>query len=225
MACDSKSFVVAIDGPAGAGKSTVARSLADRLGYLFLDSGALYRVVALAATRQGVSWDDGVALARMMAKLDIAFQGTSQRVLLSGDDVTGEIRHPDISEGASRVSAQAEVRAGLLDMQRRIAACGRVVAEGRDMGTVVFPDAQAKFFLTAPLEERARRRTAELLSTGRVADQDSVLSEMRQRDERDSTRLVAPLRCASDAIRIDSAGLTPDAVVGKMLAVVRERGG
>ncbi len=225
MSANPQSFVVAIDGPAGAGKSTVARNLAARLGYLFLDSGALYRAVALAARQRGLSWDDGGALGAMMGQLDISFVGTTSRVLVDGADVTSDIRRPEISEGASRVSAQAAVRAGLLDIQRRMGAEGRVVAEGRDIGTVVFPNAQAKFFLTAPIEERARRRAEELAATGRVVDRTAVLADMSARDERDRTRAVAPLRRAEDAIEIDSAGLTPDEVVGKMLAVVRTRGG
>jgi cytidylate kinase len=225
MAANPQSFVVAIDGPAGAGKSTVAKNLALRLGYLFLDSGALYRAVALAAKERGLSWDDGPALASMIGQIEIGFAGTSNRVLINGQDVTAEIRRPEISDGASRVSAQASVRAGLLDLQRRMGETSRVVAEGRDIGTVVFPHAQAKFFLTAPLEERARRRTEELAATGRPVDRSAVLADMAARDERDRTRAVAPLRRADDALEIDSSGLTPDQVISKMLAVVRERGG
>lgn len=166
-----------------------------------------------------------MALGAMIEQLDIGFADTTNRVLVNGQDVTLEIRQPKISDGASRVSAQASVRAGLLDIQRRMGQTSCVVAEGRDIGTVVFPRAQAKFFLTAPLEERARRRSEELAAAGRPVDRSAVLADMAARDERDRTRAVAPLRQADDAVEIDSSGLTPDEVVSKMLAVVRERGG
>jgi cytidylate kinase len=227
MSAQAGSFVVAIDGPAGAGKSTVAKTLARRLGYTFLDSGALYRAGAWAARRRGIAWSDGRGLGQFIHDLDIRFDGRddANRITVDGEDVTEEIRRPEISEGASQVSAFNEVRAGLLALQRRIGASGRVVAEGRDMGTVVFPDARAKFFLTAPIEERARRRAAELAASGRPQDFDVVLAEMRLRDQRDSTRAIAQLRRAEDAIEIDTASLTPEEVVGRMAALVRERGG
>jgi CMP/dCMP kinase len=221
------SFVVAIDGPAGAGKSTVAKALARRLGYTFLDSGALYRAGAWAARRQGIAWADGHALGQLIHDIEIRFdvRDDTNHITVDGEDVTDEIRRPEISEGASQVSAFAEVRAGLLALQRRIGANRRVVAEGRDMGTVVFPDAHAKFFLTAPIEVRAQRRTLELAASGRPQDFDVVLAEMRLRDQRDSTRAVAPLRRAEDAIEIDTGGLRPEEVVSRMASVVRERGG
>ena len=227
MSAQADSFVVAIDGPAGAGKSTVAKALALFLGYTFLDSGALYRAGAWAARRRGIAWSDGRALGQLIHNLDIRFDDIdgASRIAVDGEDVSQEIRRPEISEGASQVSAFAEVRAGLLALQRRIGASGRVVAEGRDMGTVVFPDARAKFFLTAPIEERARRRTLELAASGRPQDFDLVLTEMRLRDQRDSTRAVAPLRRAENAIEIDTAGLSPEAVVVRMAGIVRERGG
>jgi len=227
MSAQADSFVVAIDGPAGAGKSTVAKSLSARLGYTFLDSGALYRAGAWAARRRGIAWSDSCALGQLIRNLAIRFvdRDGARRIEVDGDDVTEEIRRPEISEGASQVSAFVEVRAGLLALQRRIGSSGRVVAEGRDMGTVVFPDARTKFFVTAPIEERARRRTLELAASGRPQDFDVVLTEMRLRDERDSTRTVAPLRRAEDAIEIDTGGLNPEEVVSRMAAVVRERGG
>lgn len=220
-------FVVAIDGPAGAGKSTVARALAAQLGYTFLDTGALYRSVALIAGRREVPWDDASRLGRLASSLDIVFEkdGEGTRVWADGVDVTRAIRTPEISEGASRVSALPEVRAGLLDVQRRVAARSRVVAEGRDIGTVVFPDAQAKFFLVASPETRARRRTLELAAAGRPAVFADVLVDMLVRDARDSGRAVAPLRAAPDAVEIDTSALTPEAVTQRMLAVVRSRGG
>jgi len=218
-------LVVAIDGPAGAGKSTTARLLAARLGYDLLDTGAIYRVMALLSKRAGVAWDDGPGVAGLAAGLDLKFhlEGGVNRVLVGGADVTTDIRTPDMSDGASRVSALPEVRAALLDIQRRLGAQGGVVVEGRDIGTVVFPDAGAKFFLTANADERARRRVAELQAAGRPADFATTRAEMQQRDERDSTRSVAPLKEADDAVAVDSSGLTPDEVVAKMAAIVEAR--
>jgi cytidylate kinase len=223
----SKPFVVAIDGPAGAGKSTAAKKLAARLGYAFLDTGAIYRAVALAARRRGVDWADGEAVARVAREIDISFvpRGEVNGVLVDGQDVTRDIRTPEMSDGASKVSAHGPVRAALLGLQRRLAAASNIVAEGRDMGTVVFPDAGAKFFLTASPEERARRRTQELLAAGRPAELAAVLQDILERDQRDSTRAVAPLRRADDAVDIDSGGMTPDQVVQKMAEVIASRGG
>lgn len=218
-------LVVAIDGPAGSGKSTVSRLLAQRLGYDLLDTGAIYRTLALLARRAGVAWDDGAGVAALAHALDIRFQldGTLNRVFVGGADVTGEIRTPEISDGASRVSALPEVRAALLDLQRRLGAAGGVVAEGRDVGTVVFPAAEAKFFLTASADERARRRTVELRAAGRPVDQASVLAEIVERDHRDSTRAAAPLRKADDATEVDSSGMDPAEVVETMFRVVSAR--
>lgn len=223
----NSSFVVAIDGPAGAGKSTVARGLADRLGYAFLDTGALYRTVALLARDKGVSWLDGPGLGAMARAVRISFVKDAGRtkVLADDADVTDAIRKPEISEGASQVSALPDVRAGLLDMQRRVADTANVVAEGRDIGTVVFPHAQAKFFLVASIETRARRRTLELQGMGKAAAYEDVLAEMQVRDARDAGRAVAPLIRAQDAIEIDSSSLSPDQVMQRMVDVVRVRGG
>jgi cytidylate kinase len=221
----AKRLVVSIDGPAGAGKSTTARLLAAKLGYELLDTGAIYRVMALLARRAGVNWEDGKGVAALAEGLDLAFhlEEGKNHVLLSGADVTKEIRTPEMSDGASRVSALPEVRAALLGIQRRLGARGGVVVEGRDIGTVVFPDAGAKFFLTANRDERARRRVAELQAAGRTADFETTRDEMLKRDERDSTRSVAPLKQADDAIAVDSSSLTPDEVVEQMAAVVRSR--
>lgn len=223
----SAGFVVAIDGPAGAGKSTVAKGLAGRLGYTFLDTGALYRTVALTAKQRQIPWTDGPRLGELARSLTILFakDGDLIRVHADGRDVTDGIRTPEISEGASRVSALPEVRAGLLDLQRRVATTANVVAEGRDVGTVVFPSARAKFFLIANPETRAMRRTLELQAKGQSAVLADVLAEMRARDERDSGRAVAPLRRADDAVEIDTSALTPDEVIDKMAEVVRTRGG
>jgi cytidylate kinase len=227
MGADETSFVVAIDGPAGAGKSTAARSLSQRLGYTFLDTGALYRAVALVARRRGVGWSEGGALGELTLALDLHFEpdGAVNRVFVGDAEVTQEIREHEISEGASRVSAHPEVRAALLEVQRAIGRTARVVAEGRDTGTVVFPDADAKFFLTAPAIVRARRRAAELAAAGRVTDLAEVLRDIETRDARDSTRPVAPLRKAADAIEIDSGALRPGEVVDRMADLVEARAG
>lgn len=222
-----KPIVVAIDGPAGAGKSTVTRQLAARLGYQLLDTGALYRAVALLGRRRGVDWSDGAGLAAVAADLDVRFQldGERNRMWVSDEEVTDAIRTPEISDGASRVSALPPVRAALLDLQRRLGARGGVVAEGRDVGTVVFPTAAAKFFLTASPEERARRRCEELRAKGMKVDYDATLEEIRIRDERDSNRAVAPLVQAPDAIRVDSTGISVDEVVDRMERAVAEAAG
>jgi cytidylate kinase len=220
-------LIVAIDGPAGAGKSTAARMLAAHLGYTLLDTGAIYRVMALRARERGISWDDGPGVARLASALELSFKldGAVNRVFAGGEDVSAAIRTPEISDGASRVSALPEVRAALLELQRRIGAAGGVVVEGRDIGTVVFPAAGAKFFLTATTDERTRRRVAELRAAGRTVDPEQTRAEIVARDERDSTRATAPLRKADDAIEIDSSALGPDAVVERMAAVVRSRAG
>jgi len=220
-------LVVAIDGPAGAGKSTAAKLLAQRLGYALLDTGAIYRTLALLARREGTDWSDGPGVARLAQALDIAFafEDGANHVFLRGADISKDIRAPEISDGASRVSALPEVRAALLDLQRRLGAAGGVVVEGRDIGTVVFPQAEAKFFLTATAEERARRRVIELRAAGRTVDPAETLAELRERDHRDSTRAVAPLRKADDAVEIDSSGMGPEAVLDRMVEVVRSRGG
>src|SRR5450755_2382412 len=221
----SPRLIVAIDGPAGAGKSTAARMLAGALGYALLDTGALYRVMALRARERGIAWDDGPGVASLAEGLSISFKldGSVNRVFADGQDLGTTIRTPEISDGASRVSALPDVRAALLGLQRRIGAAGGVVVEGRDIGTVVFPHAEAKFFLTASADERARRRVAELRAAGRPAELDTTRAELVARDERDSTRAAAPLRKADDAIEIDSSALNPTEVVDRMAALVVER--
>lgn len=203
----------------------MARRLADTLGFVYLDTGAIYRAVALAALRAGVL-DDDAAVAALTQRLHITFrrEGAANRVLLNDEDVTDSIRTPEVSAAASRVSAIPDVRLALLDVQRRVAASASVVAEGRDCGTVVFPHASAKFFLTASPEERARRRAAELEAAGHATSQGSVMGELAARDQRDRSRSVAPLVKADDAVEIDGTGLDPEQVLQKVLAEIHARG-
>jgi cytidylate kinase len=217
--------VVTIDGPAGAGKSSVAKLLARRLGYRLLDTGAIYRAVALTAQRAGIAWSDGSACGAIARELGITFDfvGDKNHVYLSGDDVTTAIRAPEVSQGASQVSAHPEVRAGLLELQRRLGAGGGVVVEGRDTGTVVFPSAQAKFFLTASEEQRARRRVDELVAAGKPVDYDVTLAEIRERDTRDASRDVAPMIPAKDAVIVDSSSQTLEQVVDSLATQVLAR--
>ena len=219
--------VIAIDGPAGAGKSTAARRLAKRLGYVLIDTGALYRAVALAAREGGVSWDDGAALGRLADRLELRFgevRGEGRPPLfVDGEDRSADIRAPIISQGASRVSAHPEVRAALLGVQRRMGEGGGVVLEGRDIGTVVFPNADVKVFLTASAAARARRRCDELRSSGVEADLTEVQREIEERDARDAGRQVAPLKAADDAVRLDTTGLDLDEVVEALVRIVHER--
>lgn len=216
--------VVAIDGPAGAGKSTAARLLAVRLGYVLVDTGALYRGVALASDEQGVPWDDGDALGRCADGLTLHFEtgdDGAPRLFIDGRDRSRDIRTPHISQGASKVSAHPQVRDALLGLQRKLGADGGVVLEGRDIGTVVFPDAEVKVFLTASAEARARRRHRELDERGTPQEYASVLSEIEERDRRDSQRPVAPLKPADDAVLLDTSDLTLDEVVERLVTIAQ----
>lgn len=231
-------LLIVIDGPAGAGKSTVARQLAERFGLPVLDTGAIYRALALIARERGVAWSDEAGLAALTTALASAGDadgdaagirfvaaeapGAAQRVELGGRDVTAAIRTPEISDGASQVSAHPAVRRGLLGIQRQLGARG-CVAEGRDLGTVVFPDATYKFFLTADDRVRAARRQQELREQGQELALDAVLRDVQSRDERDRVRAAAPLVQAADAVLVDSTGKDLDAVVSAIMAEIGRR--
>jgi cytidylate kinase len=210
-------MVIAIDGPAGAGKSSVARAVAAALAFTYLDSGAMYRCVALAGVERGVDLDDAAAVGAVARGLEIALDG--KRVALGERDVTEAIRTPAVTEAASRVSVHPPVREAMVTRQRELIAAGRYVAEGRDIGTVVSPDAPLKVFLTASAEERARRRAAQ---TGE--DEATVLAAQRERDERDETREHSALRAAPDAVEIDTTGLALADVVTRVVELARQRG-
>jgi cytidylate kinase len=207
--------VIAIDGPSASGKGTIAQAVARKLGFYYLDSGALYRLVALAAIKEATSLNDEAALARRASSLNVSFEGGD--ISLFGQRVTDAIRSEECSKGASRVAALPAVRAALLDRQRAFRAPPGLVADGRDMGTVVFPDAILKVFLTASAEARSERRHKQLKEKGIDANIRALLQELRERDERDSARSIAPLRKAADARELDSTGLGIDEVVRQVL--------
>jgi len=221
----TKRCVVTVDGPAGSGKSTVSRLLARELACVYLDTGALYRAVALKVSRAGLSAADRPGIAALCADTDItlALHEDSTRVLLDGQDVTDLIRTPAISMLASAVSAVPEVRQRLLAVQREAALAGGIVAEGRDMGTVVFPGADVKFFLTAGPEERGRRRWLELRERGHDVELAEVIRDVERRDRQDSGRAIAPLRPPEDAVLVDSTGKSVEEVVGEMLRVIKDK--
>ncbi|MEW5913740.1 MAG: (d)CMP kinase [Thermodesulfobacteriota bacterium] len=212
-------MVVTVDGPAGAGKSSVSRALAAALGFAFLDTGALYRAVALAAAQSGLDPADQASLAAWLPGLDLEArpQGGRFLVLLAGQDVEPYIREESVGQLASQLSALAPVRARLLQLQRAAGRAGDLVAEGRDMGTVVFPGAEAKFFLTATDEERARRRWRQLRQAGQEADLAQVMAQMQRRDQRDRARALSPLRPAPDAEVVDTSRLSLEQVVARLL--------
>ena len=209
------STVVAIDGPAGAGKSTVARLLADRMGYAYVNTGSLYRALALSAKRAGI--DPGALTAEFLAQQQLEFKGAD--LYLNGVLTGAELRTPDIAQGASLVSKQKIVRDYLLPVQRNAAENQWIVMEGRDIGTVIFPDAKCKFFVTATPEERARRRMAQSGEIAAGADFEAILAEIKERDERDSTRKIAPLKPADDSVIVDTTGFSIDEVVEKLAAL------
>lgn len=216
--------IVAIDGPAGAGKSTVAHRLAQVLGFTLLDTGSLYRAVALQARRRGIDWEDEEALAELAGALRFHFVGQAEgppRIEVDGEDCSAAIRTQEIATGASRVSRHPALRQALLEPQRSLAREGGVVMEGRDIGTVVFPDAEFKFFLTASLEVRAERRQRDLQARGRSLPLEEVREEVRSRDQRDEKRAVAPLRPAEDAEIIDTGQRDIEGLVALLAEKVR----
>ena len=218
-------FAVAIDGPAGAGKSTIARRASAALGFIYVDTGAIYRTVALYMLRTGVDLKDATAVEAELGNfsVDICYQEDGQHVLLNGEDVSSAIRTPEVSLGASAVSAHPVVRNFLFGLQLSLAEKNNVVMDGRDIGTVVLPNAQAKIFLTASPEERARRRFLELQEKGLPDTYEEVLADVKKRDLQDSTRAVAPLKPAEDAVILDTTGYTLEESIDKLIAIVKER--
>ncbi|WP_019412051.1 (d)CMP kinase [Pseudomonas psychrophila] len=219
--------VITIDGPSGSGKGTVAGRLAEHLGWKLLDSGALYRLLAFAAVNHGVALDNEGLLSQLAAHLDVQFvgatDGKSARIVLEGDDVTQAIRNEDVAAGASKVAALPAVREALLQRQRAFQEFPGLVADGRDMGTVVFPDAPLKVFLTASAEERARRRYLQLKAKGDDVSLPRLLDEIRARDERDTQRAIAPLKPAADAIQLDSTELSIEQVLERIMSEIALR--
>ena len=221
-----KHYAVAVDGPSGAGKSTLAKAAAARLGILYVDTGAIYRTIGCAVKRRGTDPHDAAAVCAILPELDIAMRYESdglQHMLLNGEDVTEEIRLPEISMYASAVSAIPAVREYLLEMQRALARKQSVIMDGRDIGTVVLPDAEVKIFLTASSEVRAKRRCAELTQRGTPRPYEEVLRELMERDYNDSHRAVAPLKPAQDAVTLDTSELDFDASREALLALIREK--
>ena len=219
-----RKLVVTIDGPSGAGKSTISQLLAERLGYTYVDTGALYRLVALKVKWENCDPEDEEQLSILSSDLDVVFeqQNGILKVFLEGIDVTEDIRTPEMSLLASQVSAKKVVREALLGIQRRFGDAGGIVVEGRDMGSVVFPDAEVKFFLDASLETRCKRRDEQYRAKGKVFDPSTISQEIAQRDLNDSTRSLSPLRPAEGAVVIDSTDMSIEEVVGEMLNVVQQ---
>lgn len=213
--------VIAIDGPSASGKGTVAQRVAAELGFSYLDSGALYRLTAFAAQRQGVAWDDEPAVARVAATLDVVFEG--ERILLAGQDASLAIRSEEMGYGASRVAALPAVRVALLERQRAFARLPGLVADGRDMGSVVFPDSPLKIFLTASAQVRAERRYKQLIARGEAADLAAITADLTARDERDRARAVAPLQQLPDALLLETSCMTIEQEVAQVLAWWQER--
>jgi len=222
----AKTYSIAIDGPAGAGKSTIAKALAKELGYHYVDTGAIYRTVAYFLDLLGVSPKDVDGVSRYIDELTIQIEYDEtgkQHMIMNGMDVSDEIRTQDISQKASLVSAHAVVRDVLLDMQREVARNHNVIMDGRDIGTVVLPNATVKVFLTASAEVRAKRRTDELIAKGQQADYEQTLKDIKQRDHQDSTRPIAPLKQAEDAVLLDTSELDIDGVIAAFKKIVAEK--
>lgn len=221
----NKGFAIAIDGPAAAGKSTVAKALAASMGFIYVDTGALYRAIGYYAYDKVDSTTNAEAVSALLGDIDIQIKYIDgvQRIFLNGADVSEDIRSPEMSMAASNVSAIPAVRAFLLDLQRRLAAENNVVMDGRDIGTVILPNAQVKIFLTASPEERARRRMLEYKQKGQELDFDQLLAEIKQRDYNDSHRATAPLKQADDAVLVDSTEMKFEQVLDKITAIVKEK--
>lgn len=218
-------LIIAIDGPSAAGKSTLAKRLAKDLGFTYLDTGAMYRALALKVLSEGIDIGNDAALPELInrTEIDLAETGGKLKVLLDGEDVSEKIRTPEVSQMASKTSALKVVRHWMLVLQRALGQRGNVVAEGRDIGTVVFPDAEVKIYLDASVQERARRRVEELRKTGRQVSLDETLREMGERDKRDSERDLAPLRKANDAIAIDSTSLDAEALARRVMQEIHKK--
>jgi cytidylate kinase len=222
-------MIIAIDGPAGSGKSTVAKRVAEKLGFRYLDTGAMYRAVAVRALEQGVKLSDDGRVAAIARDEPIRFEHSGQealpsKVLIGSRDVTVAIRTPEADRAVSPVAKMAEVRTAMVEQQRTIGAAGDIVVEGRDIGTVVFPHAEVKVYLTASAPERARRRAAQHNDTGLTVDEGEVLAAIERRDEIDSTREVSPLRAAEDAVELDTTGLSIEQVVARIVALAEDSG-
>lgn len=219
------SYKIALDGPSGAGKSTLAKLIAKELGIVYVDTGAMYRTIGLYVRQHGILPEDKEKICSLLPdiRLDIAFTDGKQQIFLCGKAIGDEIRTPEISTYASKVSAIPEVRAFLLDTQRSLAATHSVIMDGRDIGTVIFPDAEVKIFLTASEEARARRRTAELAEKGIAADYETVLRDMKERDRADRERTVAPAVAAADAVLLDNSDLDLDGTVKEALRLIRNK--
>jgi len=222
-----KHWSVAVDGPSGAGKSTIAQALAKELGFIHVDTGAIYRAVGLYMLEQGIGTQDEAAVSRALpgVGIEIRHEGGAQRILLNGKDVSEAIRRPEVSKAASDVSAMPPVRTYLLDMQRALAKNNNVIMDGRDIGTVVLPDADVKIFLSASSEERARRRFEELLAKGDTSVYEQVLNDMQRRDANDSTREASPLRMADDAVAVDTTGNTLEQSILAIGEIIRSKTG
>jgi len=218
-------LIIAIDGPSAAGKSTLAKRLAKDLGFTYLDTGAMYRALALKVLSEGIDISNDAALPELIGRteIDLAETGGKLKVLLDGEDVSEKIRTPEVSQMASKTSALKVVRHWMLLLQRALGQRGNVVAEGRDIGTVVFPDAEVKIYLDASVQERARRRVEELRKAGRQVSLDETLREMGERDKRDSERDLAPLRKADDAIAIDSTSLDAEALARRVMQEIHKK--
>lgn len=218
-------FNIAIDGPAGAGKSSIAKAAAAKLKFIYVDTGALYRSIALFALKSDIDPADSKAVIDLLPKIDLslAFEDGTQKVILNGEDVSEDIRMPEVSASASKVSAIPEVRAFLFDIQQNLAKENNVLMDGRDIGTVVLPDADLKIFLTASPEERARRRQKQLADKGTIVDFDELLADINKRDYDDSHREIAPLKPAEDAVYLDTTEMTFDEVTEKIYSLAKER--